>query len=403
MKNLFIIVTFLCIGIISCDEEKVGQIPTDSIPPSPVSNISVESLPGGAKISYELPKETDISYVKGEYLFQGEKRVVRSSIYNNYVLVEGLGNTDPVDMALYTVDHSENESVPVTISFTPDTPPVYDIYNSMELKADFGGVNVSWNNKTKTEVGFTIYATDENGNLEEGETYYSNLENGNYSFRGYDSSERVFAFTVTDKWGNVSDMIKETFTPWYEEELDKSKHKRLVLPVDNNTDYNSAWVFSNLFDGVIGNNGWHTKQNDPNQGIPLYFTIDLGCEATLSRFKLWHRMGSNVYKNHNIKTFEVWGTANYKEGMKEDYWSDSGEWKNDWVLLGDYETFKPSGEDNATVTNEDIEYATAGFEFLVPIEKPSVRYLRFAMKSNWSGSNALHISEITFYGDDRTN
>ena len=89
--------------------------------------------------------------------------------------------------------------------------------------------------------------------------------------------------------------------------------------------------------------------------------------------------------------------------MKEDYWSDSGEWKNDWVLLGDYETFKPSGEDNATVTNEDIEYATAGFEFLVTIEKHSVRYLRFAMKSNWSGSNALHISEITFYGDDRTN
>lgn len=135
--------------------------------------------------------------------------------------------------------------------------------------------------------------------------------------------------------------------------------------------------------------------------MPLYFTIDLGVEATLSRFKLWHRLGNNVYKNHNIKTFEVWGSRNYKKGMQENYWSE--EWKNDWELLGDYETFKPSGEDNPSVTNEDIAYAEAGFEFMVPIEKQRVRYVRFAMKSNWSGSNALHISEITFYGDDRIN
>ena len=63
--------TLLIVSITSCDEEKIGQTPTDNIPPQPISNVSVESLPGGAKISYELPQETDISYVKGEYLFQG--------------------------------------------------------------------------------------------------------------------------------------------------------------------------------------------------------------------------------------------------------------------------------------------------------------------------------------------
>lgn len=400
-KIFFTIITLLIVSITSCDEEKIGQTPTDNIPPQPISNVSVESLPGGAKISYELPQETDISYVKGEYLFQGERRITRASVYNNYMIIEGLGNTNPVDITLYTVDHSENTSTPVKASFTPGIPPIHDIFTSMGLKADFGGINITWDNENKVEIGFTIYATNEKGIFEGGETFYTNQKDGSYSFRGYDSSERIFAFTITDKWGNISDTLKAAFTPLFEKELDKSKHKREVLPVDNNTDYNSGWLFSNLFDGVVGNNGWHTKQNDPNQKIPLYFTIDLGVEATLSRFKLWHRLGNNVYKNHNIKTFEVWGSRNYKKGMQENYWSE--EWKNDWELLGDYETFKPSGEDNPSVTNEDIAYAEAGFEFMVPIEKQRVRYVRFAMKSNWSGSNALHISEITFYGDDRIN
>ena len=310
-KIFFTIMALLIVSITSCDEEKIGQTPTDNIPPQPISNVSVESLPGGAKISYELPQETDISYVKGEYLFQGERRITRASVYNNYMIIEGLGNTNPVDITLYTVDHSENTSTPVKASFTPGIPPIHNIFTSMGLKADFGGINITWNNENKVEIGFTIYATNEKGIFEEGETFYT------------------------------------------------------------------------------------------NQKIPLYFTIDLGVEATLSRFKLWHRLGNNVYKNHNIKTFEVWGSRNYKKGMQENYWSE--EWKNDWELLGDYETFKPSGEDNPSVTNEDIAYAEAGFEFMVPIEKQRVRYVRFAMKSNWSGSNALHISEITFYGDDRIN
>ena len=138
-KIFFTIMTLLIVSITSCDEEKIGQTPTDNIPPQPISNVSVESLPGGAKISYELPQETDISYVKGEYLFQGERRITRASVYNNYMIIEGLGNTNPVDITLYTVDHSENTSTPVKASFTPGIPPIHDIFTSMSsaCKADY--------------------------------------------------------------------------------------------------------------------------------------------------------------------------------------------------------------------------------------------------------------------------
>lgn len=396
-KILYVVITILLLGVVSCSEEPIGQTPTNNNPPSAVKNVQVESIPGGARIKYELPKETDISYVKGEYLFQGKTRVVRSSIYNDIMTVDGLGSTDPVEIALYTVNHSEVASQPVKASFTPGTPPVKTIISSIDMQTDFGGVKVTWENETGTEIGITLLTSDDKGELIEGETLYSALKEGDYSFRGYDTKERTFAICITDRWGNVSDTIKSVHSPFYETLLDKSKHKQNVLPLDNNTALGS-WPFSNLFNGAIGNNGWHTTE--PGDRLPLFFTIDLGTEAKISRFKLWGRQGYE-YSHNNIKFFEVWGTTNYKTGQMEDYWETGSSWETDgdWEILGDFYTYKPSGE-VGPVTNDDKTYFNNGFEFIIPLEKKNVRYLRFKMKANWSGGKALHISELSFYGDD---
>jgi hypothetical protein len=385
----------LLLVAMSCHEEKIGQTPTDSKSPPPVSNVRVESLPGGATIFYDLPEDTDLSYVKGEYLFQGKKKVVRSSIYNNYLTVEGLGSVEPIQITLYAVDHSENVSVPVTETFTPGMPPVNSIFSSLVAVADFGGVNLTWQNDSGLEVGITIFASSDRGELEEGETLYTNQKEGNYSFRGYDIQERIFAFFITDKWGNVSDTMQGAFTPYFEKLLDKSKHTRLTLPRDDATTYNSSWTFSKMFNDIVGNEGFHTA-NGGTPVMPLYITIDLGMEAKLSRFKMWHRQGSTIFGHQNIKSFEAWGAKEYKTGQTVEYWSD--EWENDWVLLGDYEVIKPSGD--GSITTEDTDAAAAGFEFLVPGNKQSLRYFRIKMKSNFSGGNLLHMSEMSFYGND---
>ena len=141
---------------------------------------------------------------------------------------------------------------------------------------------------------------------------------------------------------------------------------------------------------------WHTTEKDGS--IPICFTLDLGVDAKLSRFKLYHRDGTSwFYKHYNPKTFEVWATDTYKEGMGDEYWTE--EWKNDWVQVGDYVTLKPSGD--GTVTNEDAEYASKGFEYSAPVDLKKVRYLRFVVKSTWSGAAYLHIAELTFWGNDR--
>lgn len=399
MKNFCLTILALSLFVlVSCEQEPIGQTPTDKTPPQAIQDIIVESMPGGAKISYTLPNETDISYVKGEYYVKGVKKVIRSSIYKNYMLMEGLGTTEPVELTLYTVDHSENLSAPIIKQITPGTPLIDLILSSMNIHTDFGGIKVTWENVLSSEVGITVLADNGKGELEEGETLFTDMRNGDYSFRGYNDQERTFAVFLIDKWGNVSDTIKKSVTPYFEKLLDKKQHKRLLLPMDNKTQGGGNWAFSYMFDDKVGENGWHTQ--DGNGGkLPLYFTIDLGVNAKLSRFKLWHRPGTNyAYKHYNIKAFEVWGTAEYKPNMDEAYWTN--EWKTSWEHLGNFVTNKPSGMDGE-VTNSDREYAANGFEFIIPLEAKNMRYLRFVMTSNWSGGSDVHISELSFYGNDQ--
>lgn len=393
-KILYSLLFMVC--LCSCAEDHIGQTPTDNIRPAVIQDVVIESMPGGAKISYALPKETDISYVKGEYLVNGTKYVVRSSVYKNYLMIEGLGSTEPLDISLYTVDHSENLSEPVIKKINPGTPLVDLIMQSMKITTDFGGIKVTWENVLASEVGITVLATNDKGEMEEGETLFTDLKNGDYSFRGYDDSKRTFALCLTDKWGNVSDTLKREITPYFEKLLDKSKHKRLTLPGDNTTNYSSSYVFQNLFDDKLNTN-WITVLGSQKQ-LPLYFTIDLGTEAQLSRFKLWFRQ-SFEYKNQGIKEFEIWAASSYKENMFEDYWIGE-DWRNDWEKLGDFVTDKPSGMDSP-VTNSDIEYAKQGFEFNLPLDIKRARYIRVVMNSNWSGGSEIELAELSFYGNDK--
>ena len=69
-----------------------------------------------------------------------------------------------------------------------------------------------------------------------------------------------------------------------------------------------------------------------------------------------------------------------------------------WMLNG----YKPSGQDNPNITNEDIEYIQNGDEHEVPIEAPNFRYVRILMLETWSGGTYAQIGEMTFWGQPAT-
>jgi hypothetical protein len=408
MKKIFYIVMMLTAGlwITSCSEEmSIGQTSTDSVPPSPLSGVDVEELPGGAKITYVLPKEKDISYVKGELESQGKRRVIRSSVYDNFLIVDGLGSTDPVEITLTLIDHSENASEPVKKTFTPGKPPIEIIFETMTLTPDWGGVLLQWNNPTAVEIGVTLFALDSLGEYDKGQTYFT-LAN-RHIFRGYEAVERKFGVQITDKWNNVSPIKEQTLTPVFEKLLSRLKYKQKILPYDNSSDNGGGQVFSKIMDGQktnTGMNSWHTKENQPSDQIgytmPVLFTLDLGVEAILNRFILWQGRYSEtfLYAHHNPKTFEIWGTTEIPTDKPNEYWRE--DWKNDWIQLGDLEIIKPSGLPLGTRSDADNAAANAGHEFYVPNER--IRYVRFSVTSTWIGNrdNTVTLHELEFYGND---
>jgi hypothetical protein len=396
--------------VVSCSEERVGLPASDGTPPSALTNVEVESQPGGAKITYTIPKETDISYVRGEYMYKGEKHIIRSSIYHNYLIVEGMAIVEPVDITLYVVDKSNNDSQPVVKSFTPGKPPIQTIQESLAMIPDFGGVNFSWVNEQKIEVGLTFFAADSVGKMDEVGIQYFSVAEGSYSIRGYDTKERRFGVSITDKWGNISDTVYTSLKPIYETLLNKSTWQEHFVPFDN-TSVRSSRPFRYTWDNRLdGSYYWHTEFLD--YPLPLMATLDMGYEAKLSRFKMWFRnIATQSYDENVPKDFRLYGCSSHvpvadaewdaaKLGAQDytNYWWK--DWINDWELLGEYHIRKPSGSDKGVQTAEDYAFAEAGFDCNILLTSPKVRYLRFVFDVMGDSGNSININEFNFYGDD---
>jgi hypothetical protein len=396
----------------SCTESPIGQSPVDDVPPPPLTNARAEPTPGGAIIRYNLPNVTDISYVKGEYWFQGTYQISRASAMNNYMEIEGLGSIAPIEIMLYVVDHSENVSPPEKLSFNPGQPPIESVFKSLNMIPDWGGVQIQWDNPTGAEMRFTVFVADSTGEFDAGTVFFADDKAGARPFRDLpDVSERRFGIQLFDKWENNTPIKEWIVTPKFEELIDRTQIKQFAIPWDNTSTNGNGQIFEKIFDGNktnTGMNSWHTKENESpaTYGFthPVMFTVDLGSEVTLSRFMWWQgRYAENfLYSHHNPRTFEVWGTTKAPDlSLPIEYWKD--EWKEDWTLFADCKIVKPSDPASTsigTVTTGDKEAANAGHEFYMPLTP--VRYLRFVVTSTWIGNkdNAITIHEIEFYGDD---
>jgi hypothetical protein len=415
MKKIYYLIIMILAGVwaSSCTEDTIGQPSVDSVPPPPLTNVRVEPTPGGAIIRYDLPNVTDISYVRGEYWFQGAYKVTRASIMNNYMAIEGLGSIAPVEVTLYVVDHSENVSTPEKVSFSPSVPPIESIFKSLELVPDWGGVQIQWDNPTGAEIGFTVYAADSVGEFGDGITFFSSLTQGARPFREVpDLSERRFGVQLLDRWGNTTPVKEWLVVPKFEELIDRTKIKQFVIPWDNTSNNGGSQPFTKMFDGTKisnGNESWHTQENrSPTEfGFthPVLFTVDLGSEVILSRFLWWQGRWADyfLYGHHNPRTFEVWGTTKAPDlNLPTEYWLQ--EWKQDWTLFAECTIVKPSNplltSADGQLTADDRAAADAGHEFYMPLTP--VRYLRFSVTSTWIGNrdNTITIQEIEFYGDD---
>lgn len=383
-----ILYLFTIVGIVaflgSCTEDIREPLFKDSQPPGPVTNVTVVNAPGGALLTYTLPSDNDVLYVKAEYMLSNNRKVeTRSSSYINQLVVEGFNDTSEKTVTLYAVDRSENVSTAVTVKVNPLTPDVHSVRETVTMLPDFGGVLYRWTNENNAPLAFLILAPDENGALREVETVYSGMTDGAFTVRGFEPEEGVFGVVIRDRWDNYSDTIKLNLTPMYEAKLDKRKFQKIVL--DNDHDM-AAW--EGKYEFAYDDNPGTFNHTWAGTGWPQQWTLDLGVVARLSRVNVLQRQ-TFFYSHGNPRLMEIWG-------MKETPDKDGSFTR--WTKLKDCVAIRPSLQGGTAA--EDQEHFANGDEYSFTIDDPAVRYIRFVVKETWGNTGFIHFAEVTFWGQE---
>ncbi|MGS2740003.1 DUF5000 domain-containing lipoprotein [Sinomicrobium sp. M5D2P17] len=382
---------FICTLPFGCSDELEPSPSRQGDKPDPITSYNVESIAGGAVISYELPNNSDLRYVKAVYnLSDGSIRENKASVYHNSLTVDGFAEAGEYGVDLISVGVGEVYSDPTVLKITTLTPPYLKTLESItkegNMKATFGGVQLRFENETEAPLVLHVVTKDSVGKWAPERDFYTQLPTGTFNVRGFPSVEREFGVYITDRWNNRSDTLSKVFLPIFEEQMDKSLFSEYNLPTDTWEAHSGFKTPKVLWDGAdrVSSTIFHTT---PGTGIPQHFTFDMGVAATLSRFLMYSRLNHEYRWNHP-KVFELWG-SNAPDS--------DGSWDS-WTLVGTYTSIKPSGSPGTEYTSDDINYARAGEEFNVENQEEPYRYWRWRTLDTWGGNSDVALGELTFFG-----
>ncbi len=399
LKNIsYLLLVIIITSLSGCKEEYLEPLENNMEKPDPVTNITVKNEPAQATITYTLPKNQDLLYVKAVYpLKSGVIREVKASYYTNSMILDGFADTEIHDVEVYAVNRSEIVSEPVIIQIQPMESPIWDVIKSMQILPDFAGVKITAENPFKADVTIEMMRPDSLGAWEKfGDDIYTSQKNIVKTNRGLDTIPQKFGVTVRDRFMNYTDTFIATISPFYEELLAKNKFREVRLPGDAEIQTVTPGM-PTMWDGQWGWNHVNRMLTSTLDTNPQWVTVDLGQEAKLSRFK-FHTYAEFItaskslfYYRGQMRHFELWGTTKYSLDGSFD----------SWTLLGTFEVTKPSGLPYGEQSTEDFNKGDEGFEFNIDTNAPNIRYLRIKNNENWEGTTWFEISEITLYGDTR--
>jgi hypothetical protein len=417
MKRITVsIVIMIATYFAGCKEEGRLDYIDYSVPaPACVTVEEVIDKPGGAVIKYRIPNDGNLLGVKVVYTRNGEMCESKASKYVDTLVVEGLGNTEPQVVQLYSIGVNDKVSEPVSATINPKTPPVHSV--KFDMEEGFGGVSVSLrNNYTNAELALVllfdtlgVFSGDKRQWLEL-HTFHTKADSIRLSRRDLRSRPIDLALYVRDRWGNVSDTVFKNLTPIEEIKLPKDKFFVADLPTDYGTKDselaggNPDHRMTNLWTGEETPD-YHIFATSNAGKIPQWFTIGLGHKMSINRLQIWPRLGYEMYSGSAPREFEIWGSADP---------NPDGSWDNSWTLLGKFEQYKPSGygegRDVGPITDEDRDYFYyhSVYEFmpsdLTPNPYMTVTHVRFKILSTFftygsemTGSEVI-MCEIAFWG-----
>jgi hypothetical protein len=390
--RLVMFLVFAVAVLSACQDEEV----VDSVPPGKVSNVQITSDHGGAVISYDLPDDDDLLYVKANYVnSNGDKLFKVCSFYDNEIEIDGYNDTLSHEVQLVAVDRYDNQSEPVVETFNPLKSHIELVKESTELNPDFGGVSISWDNPSKKTV-YTHFSYEDSEGNNIVRFLSSSRAHEKFVVRDMDTTRKEFFVQVEDFYGNKTEKVsKGSYSPWHEEKIDKS----LWTLVSNMSVDGNAWEGStvNLWDNVVDTKEsasddsyamiWRNN-NGGQLNYPLDIVIDMNSSVIVNRFVVWQRAfwyGNEeeyfYYQAENIKSFNLY-TSNDKMN---------------WTFVGEFSIEDPKDEDG-NVSEAAIQEAIDGHNFELDQFTEPFRYLKFSITENFGSEEYVNVSEISLFG-----
>ena len=219
MKRHIFNTFILGFAIASCTDPFMGQTATDHVAPGPIKNAKVINLEGSALITYDLPEDEDLLYIKATY--QRNKDVIaqnKASVYTDTLTIVGLGDTLARDVEVVAVDRSGNMSEAVQVTIHPKTPPIKTVFKSLSVEPALSGIQLNWENEHNLNLAISVIRWDKKEYVPV-ETIYSSQTAGNYGVRKQKAKETKFGIFMRDQWMNYTDTSFVTVTPFYEEQI----------------------------------------------------------------------------------------------------------------------------------------------------------------------------------------
>lgn len=393
-KNLTTTLLLLLIVITSCSKNDDG----DTIAPSSLTVVSVTPTNGGGIIKYNLPSDTDISYVKAIYVNALGKEVFRvSSKHNSEIEINGLNQTTAAKVHLYVIDEKGNVSNVVDVDLSPLESYIFLVQKSIQITPDLGGVKITWDNSASKTV--FVYINIQNTGKETIRILSSSKPKESIYVRGLESVEMTFSTKVEDIDGNATALeLKATLKPLFEQVINKSTWTLISSKSVNGNAYEGKTInfWDNIIDTAASNadNSYFMIWRNNNGGSlkwPLDIVVDLNKKVKIKRLKVWQRafwFGGTAgmpyyYQEENIKSFDLYSS------------NDS----ITWTLLGKFDIGNPR-DGAGNIPAAALEAAAKGHDFSLDNTSEPFRYLKISLTSNYGSEQYINGSEITLYGLD---